>query len=326
MFIRKPSSRRAVAALAICFALLGSLFFLPTQTSFACASSNVRGAEIINRAVLPSATQPLSFESALQSLQATFTRLFTPEGALDDSFTTVTSSLNPSHVGNSVTFTATVEPYCVGTPTGTVIFTIDLTPTSPITLDGGSQATYTTSALSVGVHSVTVTYSGDDDFNGSTSDTLTQQVVSEEVPVVVDTLSKLCDQTNFDEDSVVRASVTDGEGYAVNCRLLYKDGSPVQLLNGDPTTSGSIGVEGILRLGVIQAIDIFSPPGMNYFTGGAVFCLKGEGTLIWLAASGIPRHAEIIGSYTVPEFPGYTCATLFEPGTLVLVHDDPTQQ
>ena len=62
---------------------------------------------------------------------------------------------------------------------------------------------------------------------------------------------------------------------------------------------------------------------MTYFEGGAVFCLRGEGTLIWLAASGQPRHAEIIGSYTVPEFPGFTCATLFEPGTLVLVTHNP---
>lgn len=63
---------------------------------------------------------------------------------------------------------------------------------------------------------------------------------------------------------------------------------------------------------------------MSHFDGGAVFCLRGEGTLIWLAASGQPRHAEIIGSYTVPDFPGFTCAILFEPGTLVLVCRDPT--
>jgi hypothetical protein len=50
-----------------------------------------------------------------------------------------------------------------------------------------------------------------------------------------------------------------------------------------------------------------------------VFCLRGDGYLIWLEASGVPRRAEIIGSYRVDEFPGFTCATLFEPGTLVLV-------
>jgi hypothetical protein len=31
----------------------------------------------------------------------------------------------------------------------------------------------------------------------------------------------------------------------------------------------------------------------------------------------------VIGSYSVPEFEGFTCATLFEPGTLVLVSQNP---
>jgi hypothetical protein len=45
--------------------------------------------------------------------------------------------------------------------------------------------------------------------------------------------------------------------------------------------------------------------------------------LIWLAAKNAPRVAEIIGSYEVDDFPSFTCATLFEPGTLVLVRENP---
>jgi hypothetical protein len=48
--------------------------------------------------------------------------------------------------------------------------------------------------------------------------------------------------------------------------------------------------------------------------------LHGDGRLIWIAGTNAPRIAEIIGSYTVEEFLGYSCATLFEPGTLVLVN------
>ena len=135
----------------------------------------------------------------------------------------------------------------------------------------------------------------------------------------------LCSEHNFDPGGVVRSSVSDALGYAINCRVLYQNGAPTQWLGGDLYNGGSIGVEGIFDLGVQQAIDIFSPSGMNYFEGGAVFCLRGTGYLIWLAASGMPRHAEIIGSYTVPDFPGFTCATLFEPGTLVLVTENPVR-
>ena len=82
--------------------------------------------------------------------------------------TTVASSQNPSVVGQSVTFTATVTPTSgSGTPTGTVTF-----------LDGGSQigtgtltngvASFATSALNVGSHTITTSYGGDSTFTGGT--------------------------------------------------------------------------------------------------------------------------------------------------------------
>jgi hypothetical protein len=129
----------------------------------------------------------------------------------------------------------------------------------------------------------------------------------------------LCEDHNFSEGGVVRTGVADALRSALNCRVLYQNGAPTSWLGNDLYTSGAIGSEGVLALGVQQAIDIFSPTGLTYFNGGAVFCLRGNGYLIWLAASGMPRRAEIIGSYRVVEFPGFTCATLFEPGMLVLV-------
>lgn len=133
----------------------------------------------------------------------------------------------------------------------------------------------------------------------------------------------LCEDHNFSESGVVRSSTSDALGYAINCRILYQNGAPTTWLGNNLYHLGSIGIEGLEALGIQQAIDIFSPSGMTYFEGGAVFCVKGSGSLIWLAASQMPRHPEIIGSYTVPEFQGFTCATLFEPGTLVIVSQTP---
>jgi len=133
----------------------------------------------------------------------------------------------------------------------------------------------------------------------------------------------LCEDHNFDEGGVVRSSTSDALGYAINCRVLYQNGRPTTWLGNDLYGEENLGVPGLTELGIQQAVDIFSPPGMTYFEGGAVFCVRGSGSLIWMAASGIPRHPEIIGSYTVPDFPGFTCATLFEPGTLILVRDNP---
>ncbi len=135
-----------------------------------------------------------------------------------------------------------------------------------------------------------------------------------------------CEEQNFAENGVVRTGIPNAIAYAINCRVLYQNGAATTWFGSPLYTEGNLGVPGLLELGVRQAIDIFSPPGMTYFEGGAVFCLRGEGTLIWLAASGSPRHAEIIGSYPVTEFPGFTCATLFEPGTLILVTQNPLER
>jgi hypothetical protein len=124
---------------------------------------------------------------------------------------------------------------------------------------------------------------------------------------------------NFAESDTVRTGVPDQWVDSIHVRVLYQNGAPTQWLGGDLYNAGSIGIQGVLDMGVRQAIDIFTSNGLTYFEGGVVFCLRGEGTLIWMAARNAPRIAEIIGSYTVDGFPGYTCATLFEPGTLVLV-------
>jgi uncharacterized protein (TIGR03437 family) len=66
----------------------------------------------------------------------------------------LTSSLNPSTAGQPVTFTALVSA-----DNGTVTFLDGTTTLSTVTLSGG-RATYTTSALAAGTHTIAATYSG----------------------------------------------------------------------------------------------------------------------------------------------------------------------
>lgn len=121
-------------------------------------------------------------------------RFFLPPGlsvcSKVPSTTTVTSSWNPSLLGGSVVFTAQVTgssgPPPV--PTGTVTFVIDGVPTAPVPLDGSAAATYTTSALGPGSHSLVAQYSGDPNVEPSDSATLTQVV---QRPQAIPTLSTL---------------------------------------------------------------------------------------------------------------------------------------
>ncbi len=131
--------------------------------------------------------------------------------------------------------------------------------------------------------------------------------------------SPFAEDVNFLENTAVRTGVPVSLFDAILVRTMYQYGHSTQWLGNDMYSAGSVGIQGVVNLGVQQAIDLSSGNGDTYWEGGATFCLDGAGPLIWMSAANTPRHAEIIGSYTVPEFPGYTCATLFEPGTLVLV-------
>jgi hypothetical protein len=92
--------------------------------------------------------------------------------------TSVASSLNPSVFGQSVTFTATVTVTApgAGTPTGTVTFKDGAATLGTGALDATGHATFTTSALAGGSHSITAVYGGDANFNTSTSAALAQTV------------------------------------------------------------------------------------------------------------------------------------------------------
>ncbi len=88
--------------------------------------------------------------------------------------TALSSSQNPSHSGQSVTFTATVTPQFSGTPTGTVSFYDGATLLKSVALSAAT-AKYTTTKLTSGSHTITATYNGSTSFTGSTT-SLTQTV------------------------------------------------------------------------------------------------------------------------------------------------------
>jgi hypothetical protein len=89
--------------------------------------------------------------------------------------TALASSLNPSIVGQSVTFTATVTPEFGGTVKGTVTFYDGTTALKTVYLNGGA-AKFTTKTLISGTHSITAAYNGSTNFSGSSSAPLTQTV------------------------------------------------------------------------------------------------------------------------------------------------------
>ena len=86
--------------------------------------------------------------------------------------TMLVSSVNPSTVGLSVTFAATIVPQYSGTPTGTVAFKNGATIMGKVPLRGG-RAIFNKVFNSAGTKSITATYSGNANFTPSSAE-LTQ--------------------------------------------------------------------------------------------------------------------------------------------------------
>ncbi len=94
---------------------------------------------------------------------------------------TLVSSKNPSSVGDSVTFTATVAPATSGSHllSGTVTFLDRTAALGTATLGTGGVATLTTTALTAGPHNINAAYSGDNFFGASSpAMPLVQTVIS----------------------------------------------------------------------------------------------------------------------------------------------------
>jgi len=87
----------------------------------------------------------------------------------------VSLCMNPSLYGSNVTFTANVAS-AESNATGTVTFIDGSTVLGIGAVNGAGIATYSTSSLAAGTHSVTAAYGGDSNNLASTSGVLTQVV------------------------------------------------------------------------------------------------------------------------------------------------------
>ena len=91
--------------------------------------------------------------------------------------TGLTSSLNPSSTGQSVTFSAAVTSQFGGVATGSVTFYSGSQTLGTASLSG-NRASLTTSFATSGTYSISAKYNGDGNNRGSTSSTLSQVIIT----------------------------------------------------------------------------------------------------------------------------------------------------
>lgn len=142
------------------------------------------------------------------------------------SATSVVSSVNPAFAGKPVTFTATVNSQYGGAVTGTVIFQDGGVTIATVPL-AGSQAAYSTSYKTAGVHPITGTYSGDENNTGSTSAILTETIWKPSIPSTT-VMATSGSPSVFGQAVTFTATVTPNHGTIPDGELVtFYDGKKV---------------------------------------------------------------------------------------------------
>jgi len=145
--------------------------------------------------------------------------------------TSLTSSLNPAPTGKSVVFTAVVTPNLSGTPTGTVTFKDGATVLATKTL-GGGKATYSTTTLTAGTHSITAVFNGSTYFTASTSAALSEKIESSTVTTVTSNKNP----SEYGQNVTFTATITFTGSGSPTGTVTFKNGSVVL---GTSTVSAS---------------------------------------------------------------------------------------
>ncbi len=134
----------------------------------------------------------------------------------------------------------------------------------------------------------------------------------------------LCSDTNFENPGEIRSNFTnDIDRDQLFCRLIAANGNYMYWFGSPISNAGNIGDQTILDFGLIAAVDVFSMKGAAGFVGDVDICLKGKGYMIYMNVGGSPRQPQLWSAWTSESFTGYTCTTLYAPGTVALVSRKP---
>lgn len=230
--ITKASTTVAITASAATITVGASVNFTAILTSTVGTPSGsisfMNGATVLGTVPLTGLTAtyattnlPLGVNSitAVYSGDTNFTSL--TSNALTETVskipTTVTVMTSSATVvtGTNVTFTATLAS-ATGTPSGSVLFMTGTTALSTVPLNG-LTATYSTSALPIGMDSITAVYSGDANFSASTSSSLTETVTG--VPDFALTANPSSVTIRQGQSATVAITLTPMNGYSQTVSL-----------------------------------------------------------------------------------------------------------
>jgi hypothetical protein len=155
----------------------GALTLRDGGTAIATQNAVASGSFSFSPSTLAVGTHTLTIAYAGDANNAPVTsNIFTVVVQQAPTTTSLASSVNPQVVGQSVTFTASTTSVSPNV-TGSISFQDGSTPLGSVSLNASGTATFTTSSLTFGTHTITAVYSGDTNHAASASAAVSEQIV-----------------------------------------------------------------------------------------------------------------------------------------------------
>jgi hypothetical protein len=157
---------------------------------------------------------------------------------------TLASNISPSAYNQAVTFTATLTPQFGGSATGTVTIK-DGANTLGTAAVSSNLATITVSSLALGTHSIIAAYSGDSNFTGTSSGTVSQVVTKASTTTAV---ASSLNPAFINQTITYTATVTSQYSGVVSGSVIFKSGATslgeATLVNGQASVNKSFSTPG----------------------------------------------------------------------------------
>ena len=232
----------------------GSMTFKSGATNIGSVALNSSGVGTLTTTKTPSGTDSITAVYGGTSNYATSTSPVLTETVSQTSTTTsaVTSSLNPSTYGQSVTYTASVTSSTGIIPNGTVTFKNGTAAVGSAALNASGIATLNTTKTLAGTDSITAVYAGNSNFAGSTSPVLTQTV--NQASTTTSAITSTLNPSTYGQSVTYSASVTSSTGLIPNGSVIFKSGTAV------------IGSVGLNSSGVANFVTTKTPAGTDSIT------------------------------------------------------------
>jgi sugar lactone lactonase YvrE len=214
----------------------GSVNFMDGTTSIGSSNIGAGGAATLSIGTLGFGAHAITAVYGGDTNHATSTSAVLTQKIVEPATASVSSSANPSIYGSRPVLTVHVVGTNSLTPTGSVAFTDGSSALGTATLDTSGSATFTLPVLDVGVHPISVSYSGDANYSTVTA-TLTQTIQNATTQIA---LTASANPATYQMPLTFSAAVTGNGGTAVGT-VTFTDG-------GTSIGTGSLNGSGVASL------------------------------------------------------------------------------